>query len=72
MKNIHKTEIPLLDDYPVTDTRTYKNSNGSVNWRKYAMALIGHAITLENQLSAVNKDKCQFKDRCVFYNDNKI
>jgi hypothetical protein len=36
--------IPDIDDYPVTDSRTYKNLDGTVNWKKYAMALRSYIL----------------------------
>ena len=39
--------IPDIDDYPVTDSRTYKNLDGTVNWKKYAMALKSHILSNE-------------------------
>lgn len=30
---------PTINDYPITDERTFLNLNGSVNWQRYAKAL---------------------------------
>ena len=37
---------PTINDYPQTDSRTYYNLDGAVNWKKYAEALEEYADSL--------------------------
>ena len=37
---------PTINDYPQTDSRTYYNLDGTVNWKKYAEALEEYAESL--------------------------
>ena len=36
---------PTINDYPITDERTFLNLNGSVNWQRYAKALDAYIET---------------------------
>ena len=42
--NDHQIRMPQINDYPSTDERSYINldNTGSVNWEKYAKALIDY------------------------------
>ena len=48
--------IPDIDDYPQTDSRTYKNLDGTVNWKKYAMAL--KSYILSNEPKIIPEQEC--------------
>jgi hypothetical protein len=37
---------PTINDYPITDERTFLNLNGSVNWHRYAKALDAYIDSL--------------------------
>jgi hypothetical protein len=41
-----ETKKPNINDYPTTDSRTFKNPNGTVNWCKYANALDEYILSL--------------------------
>ena len=47
--------IPDIDDYPQTDSRTYKNLDGTVNWKKYAMALKSYIL---NEPKIIPEQEC--------------
>ena len=52
---------PTINDYPQTDSRTYYNLDGTVNWKKYAEALEEYADSLspaaeEESLTVEPKD----------------
>ena len=38
---------PTINDYPITDERTFLNLNGSVNWQRYAKALDAYIETIK-------------------------
>jgi len=48
--NDHQIRMPQINDYPSTDERSYINldNTGSVNWEKYAKALIAYIKQLED------------------------
>ena len=46
-----KAEKPTINDYPITDERTFLNLNGSVNWQRYAKALDAYIETTTPQVT---------------------
>jgi len=40
---------PQIDDYPVTDSRTYKNLDGIINWRNFSYDLSRYIDYLEDK-----------------------
>ena len=56
--------IPDIDDYPVTDSRTYKNLDGTVNWKKYAMALRSYILDEPEKPTDERKKLCKHFRYC--------
>jgi len=53
---------PNLDDYPVTDARTFILLDGSYDWKKYALALDEHIQELNEYIKELNKTKNEVEE----------
>lgn len=59
---LYPMEKPKINDYPLTDSRTFLEFDGTINWQKYAKALDEYILLKEYNNESPLKEQSLFMD----------